>query len=233
VQKAVIETWEWDAGDHLEYSDLGAKGLSYETLVENTEIPSKVSDRMDQTILDALDVATDVPTVESTGADPLELFSDIKAMMDSQDVYLPQRDRFLILPAAAQPEFFTNDKMMSNDYVQLQLSNISEGKIGQLLGYQLIFLSEIRNGGLRYQLIDGGANTLWTCYATSKVSLGHAVGYGASRSAKGDGGIFKIQEIASEGGYFINAPFCDGAKVLLPKGVVRFTLKTKNYVKAA
>jgi hypothetical protein len=106
----------------------------------------------------------------------------------------------LILPAAAEPEFFTNDKMMSNDYVQLQMNNISEGKIGKLLGFELIFLNDIKGGGLKFKIIPGGAQKVWTCYATSKVSIGHALGYGANRSADGTGGIFKVQELANEGG---------------------------------
>jgi hypothetical protein len=229
VRKGIITTHEWDAGDYLDYFLLDKNNFSYETVVEKTLIPDAVCQRMDQTILDALDAAENPPTLQATVADPLAAFADIKAMMDSQELYIPQEDRFLILPAAAQPEFFTNDKMMSNNYVQLQLNNISEGKIGMLLGFRLIFLNDIKGGGLPYISIDGGASRVWTCYATSKVSIGHAVGYGANRTADGTGGIFKVQEIASEGGYFINAPFCDGAKVLLPNGIVRFTMQTKNY----
>jgi hypothetical protein len=65
----------------------------------------------------------------------------------------------------------------------------------------------------------------------SKVCVGHAVGYGANRSADGTGGIFKFQDMPSMGGVFLNAPFCDGAKVLVPEGVVRFSVTTKNYGK--
>jgi hypothetical protein len=55
------------------------------------------------------------------------------------------------------------------------------------------------------------------------------VGYGANRSADGSGGIFTITDVPQMGALFINAPYCDGAKVLVPEGVVRFTMKTKRY----
>jgi hypothetical protein len=229
MNKAIITTNEWDTGDYLDYFLLDKNNFSYETVVEKTLIPDAVCQRMDQTILDALHAAENVPSIQDPTEDPLALFSDIKAMLDSQKLFLPQEDRCLIIPAEAQPEFFTNDKMMSNDYVQLQINNISEGKIGKLMGFRLIFLNDIEDGGLKYQITSGGAKKLWTCYATTKVSIGHALGYGANRTADGTGGIFKVQEMASEGGYFINAPFCDGAKVLIPKGIVKFTLETKNY----
>jgi hypothetical protein len=229
VTKDVIQTREWDAGDYLDYFLLDKNNFSYDTVVEKTLIPDAVCQRMDQTILDALKADDKVLKINEPSTDPLSLFSDIKAMLDSQQINIPQTDRCLILPAAAQPEFFTNDKMMSNDYVQLQMNNISEGKIGRLLGFEIIFLNDIKDGGLVFKITSGGATKLWTCYATSKISIGHAVGYGANRTADGTGGIFKVQEIASEGGYFINAPFCDGAKVLIPNGIVRFTLETKNY----
>jgi hypothetical protein len=229
VKKDVIKTKEWDAADYLDYFLLDKNNFSYETVVEKTLIPDAVCQRMDQTILDALKAAEELPNIDDPLADPLALFSDIKALMDTQQLYIPEKDRCLIIPAAAQPEFFTNDKMMSNDYVQLQLNNISEGKIGRLLGFELIFLNDIKGGGLEYNITSGGAKRLWTCYATSKVSIGHALGYGANRTEDGTGGIFKVQELANEGGFFINAPFCSGAKVLIPQGIVRFSLETKNY----
>ncbi|MDR2576724.1 MAG: hypothetical protein LBC42_01600 [Puniceicoccales bacterium] len=88
------------------------------------------------------------------------MFADIKAMLDSEKKYIPLEDGFLVLPAESEPEFFTNDKFMSNDYVQLQMNNISEGKIGRIIGMQIIFLNNIPTGGLRRTPIDGGANLL-------------------------------------------------------------------------
>jgi hypothetical protein len=158
----------------------------------------------------------------------LSLLSNIKTMMDRDELFIPVEDRNLILPADCEPMFFTDDKFMSNNYVQLQMNNISEGRIGRILGFNIIFINEMKSGGLKYDTIDGGANRIWTCYATSNVCVASAVGYGADRTAGGSGGIFKLQEMANEGGYFINAPFCYGASVVLPNGVIRFTLKTPN-----
>jgi hypothetical protein len=158
---------------------LDKNNFSYENVVEKTLIPAAVCERMDQTILDALNIADNLPSIGGENVDPLDLFSDVKALMDSQKLFIPQQDRCLILPAASQPEFFTTDKFMSNNYIQLQLNNISEGKIGKILGYEIIFLNEMKDGGLLHKTMDGGANVLWTCYATSKVSIGHAAGYGA------------------------------------------------------
>ncbi|MDR2030196.1 MAG: hypothetical protein LBP65_01880 [Puniceicoccales bacterium] len=233
VTKATIGLADWDAGTYLDYFLLDKNNFSYEGFVERTGIPAAVCQRMDQTILDALTAANGVPTIDSGTTNPLSLFADIEAMMDEQELYIPTEDRYLILPAAAKPLFFTDDKMMSNNYVQLQLNNISEGKIGKILGFNLIFLNKIKWGGLESEPADCGANRLWTCYATSKVSIGHAAGYGANRSDEGTGGVFDMEKMAHRGGYFINAPFSDGAKVLLPKGIVRFTIKTKNYSTAA
>jgi hypothetical protein len=233
VDKGTIEVTDWDAGTYLDYFLLNKNNFSYDTFVERTGIPAAVCQRMDQTILDALAAANGVLNYDGGSTSLLAMLSDIEAMMDEQELYIPTEDRFLILPAAAKPLFFTDDKMMSNNYVQLQLNNISEGKIGKILGFNLIFLSKIKWGGLESELVDGGANRLWTCYATSKVSIGHASGYGANRSADGTGGVFKTEELAHRGGFFVNAPFSDGAKVLLPKGIVRFSLTTKNYAIAA
>jgi hypothetical protein len=229
AKEHVILTQEWHATGCLDYFLWDKNNFSYETAVEKTLIPDAVCQRMDQTILDVLNADDKVLKINEPSADPLALFSDIKAMLDSQELFIPQENRCLIIPAAAQPEFFTNDKMMSNDYVQLQMNNISEGKIGRLLGFELIFLNDIKGGGLEYEIVPGGATKIWTCYATSKVSIGHAVGYGANRSADGTGGIFQMENIPHKGGYFINALFCCGAKVLIPEGIVRFSLETKNY----
>ncbi|MDR3117592.1 MAG: hypothetical protein LBT98_03410 [Puniceicoccales bacterium] len=229
VTKATITVADWDAGTYLDYFLLNKNNFSYENFVERTGIPAAVCQRMDQTILDALTAASGVPTYDGGTTNLLAILSDIEAMMDEQELYIPMADRYLILPAAAKPIFFTDDKMMSNNYVQLQLNNISEGKIGKILGFNLIFFSKIRWGGLESELVDGGVNRRWTCYATSKVSIGHASGYGANRSPDGTGGVFKTEEMPHRGGFFVNAPFSDGAKVVIPKGIVRFTLTTKNY----
>jgi hypothetical protein len=186
IEKATIVVNAWDAAAYLDRFLLDQENFTHENAVQNTLIPSAVCNRMDQTIIDALNRPSKLPTVEG-GTDLLALFADIKALMDKQEAAIPAEDRSLILPAAAQPEFFTNDKFMSNDYMQWQLSNLSEGKIGKILGMNLIFLNDLPDGGLTRELADGGANVIWTCYAVSKVCVGHAVGYGANRSADGTG----------------------------------------------
>jgi hypothetical protein len=228
IDKTQIHTEMWDAADHLDYFLMDQVNFDYKSAVEQTLIPSAVCNRMDQIMIDALNEPVDLPTT-SYDADPLAMFADIKAMLDSEKKYIPLEDRFLVLPAESEPEFFTNDKFMSNDYVQLQMNNISEGKIGRIMGMQIIFLNNIPTGGLRRTPMDGGANLLWDCYAVSKYCMGQAVGYGGNRSADGKGGVFIVKDDPTYGGIFINAPFAYGAKVLIPDGVVRFNIKTKNY----
>jgi hypothetical protein len=113
------------------------------------------------------------------------------------------------------------------------MNNITEGKIGRIMGMQIVFLNNIPTGGLTRVAVDGGANLIWTCYAVSKVCVGQAIGYGGNRSADGKGGVFIVKDDPTYGGLFINAPFAYGAKVLIPEGVVRFNIKTKNYQSAA
>ena len=232
IEKTQIDTEMWDAADHLDYFLMDQVNFNYQNAVEQTLIPSAVCNRMDQIMIDALNKPADLPTI-SYNADPLAMFADIKALLDSEKKYIPLEDRFLVLPAESEPEFFTDDKFMSNDYVQLQMNNISEGKIGRIMGMQIIFLNNIPTGGLRRTPLDGGANLLWDCYAVSKTCVGQAVGYGGNRSADGKGGVFIVKDDPTYGGVFINAPFAYGAKVLIPDGVVRFNIKTKNYQQAA
>jgi hypothetical protein len=233
AKKAVIETEDWDAGTHLDYFLLDKNNFSYEKVVEKSLIPAAVCERMDQIVINALNKANDVRSIGGENTDILRLISDVRAMLDRDKLFIPQEDRFLILPADCEPLFFNDDKMMSNNFVQLQMNNISEGKIGRILGFKLAFVNDMKSGGLPHQVIEDGASLLWTCYATSKVSVASAIGYGANRSSDGTGGIFKMQDEASKGGYFINAPFSYGAKVVLPNGVVRFTVKTRNYQSVA
>jgi hypothetical protein len=232
VSKTQIDTEMYDAADYLDKFLLDRVNFNYESAVEKTLIPSAVCNTMDQIMIDALNKPDDLPTV-AYNSDPLAMFADIKAIMDAKEKSIPLEDRFLILPAEAQPEFFTNDKFMSNNYVQLQMSNISEGKIGRIIGMQVIFLNNIPIGGLDRIKIDGGANLRWTCYAVSKYCVGQAIGYGGNRSADGKGGVFIVNEEPTYGAIFLNAPFAYGAKVLVPDGVVRFNVTTKNYQEMA
>jgi hypothetical protein len=240
IDKTQISTEMWDAADHLDYFLLDQVNFNYESAVERTLIPAAVCNRMDQIVIDKLnepgldDKGKEIvlPTI-SYNSDLLAMFADIKALMDSEEKYIPLEDRFLVMPAEAEPEFFTNDKFMSNDYIQLQMSNISDGKIGRIMGMQIIFLNNIPTGGLKRVPMDGGANLLWDCYAVSKVCMCQAVGYGGDRSADGKGGVFIVKDDPVYGGIFINAPFAYGAKVLIPEGVVRFNVKTKNYQSVA
>jgi hypothetical protein len=228
INKTQISTEMWDAADHLDYFLMDQVNFNYENAVQKTLIPAAVCNRMDQIMIGALNGPTDLPTI-TYDTDPLAMFADIKALMDSEEKFIPQEDRFLVLPAEAEPEFFTNDKFMSNDYVQNQMNNISDGKIGHIMGMKIIFLNNIPTGGLKRVEVDGGANLLWTCYAVSKTCVGQAVGYGGSRTMDGKGGIFVVKDVPNYGSVFINAPFAYGAKVLIPQGVVRFNVKTKKY----
>jgi hypothetical protein len=232
IDKTQIHTEMWDASDHLDYFLMDQVNFDYQSAVEQMLIPSAVCNRMDQIMINALNEPADLPTV-ANDTDLLAMFADIKAMLDSEKKYIPLEDRFLVLPAEAEPEFFTNDKFMSNDYVQLQMNNISEGKIGRIMGMQIIFLNNIPTGGLNRKPTDGGASLIWDCYAVSKSCVGQAIGYGANRSASGSGGVFIVKDDPTYGGIFIDAPFAYGAKVLIPDGVVRFNIRTKNYQAAA
>jgi hypothetical protein len=225
VRKDVIRVQEWDTASYIDEFLLRKNNFDYENVVQKTLIPAAVSRRMDQTILDALNSAVGVPEV-AYSTDLLNLFSYVKKTLDNADMDIPEEERCLIIPTDCQPELFTNDKFMSNDYVQLALNNISEGKIGRIMGFELIFISQKKDTGLNYEPIDGGNNLLWTCYATSKISIGHAIGYGANRSIDGTGGILHVKPLEEYGSIFINALHSDGAKVLIPQGVVRFQLKT-------
>jgi hypothetical protein len=229
VKNDVITTNDWNAAEYLDYHWLYKNNFSYETLMEKTLIADAVCRRMDQTILDALGAAENVLCIREPAEDPLELFVEIKTMLDSQNLCLSQEDRCLIMPAAAWAEFSINDQMMSNNYIQEQICSTFDGKVGKLLGFKLIPMRNIDGGGLKYQITPDGTKKLWTCYATTKVSIGYAFGYGIARTADGTGGIFMLDKVPERCSALINAPFCDGAKVLIPNGIVEFTLETKNY----
>jgi hypothetical protein len=228
-----IDTDEFCASRYLSDFALGPGKFSYATAVEDTQIPLSVATRMDQTIIDALNNATGVQTINADSGDLLALFAESKEAMDGQALGIPTEDRFLILPMAAMPLFFVNGELAGNHYIQQQIDNIADGKIGCVMGMRLIFLDNIPSGGLSRTIIDGGANLCWTCYAVAKSCLGQALGYGTSRKAYGGGGIFRISDVPERCATFIGAPFACGAKVLIPEGIVRFHLVTKNYQRNA
>jgi hypothetical protein len=230
IRKDVITTHDWDTAAYLDEFLIRKNNFNYESAVQRTLIPAAVSQRMDQTIIDALDSAVGVPEVAFSD-DLLALFAEVQATLDEAEVEFPEEERNLILPTACKPDLFSNDKFTSNDYVQKELNSISKGKFGDIFGFNLIFMHRKTDGGLLYEPVDGGANLLWTCYATCKMAIGHALGYGANRSKEGTGGILHVKPLEERGSVFINAPHSDGAKVLLPQGVVRFQMKTKNYKK--
>jgi hypothetical protein len=225
AMKNVIVTKEQNVCVHLDYLPMDTDDL----LAVKTILFYGICQCMDQTILDALSEAKNIPLIQDFSEDPLTLFAATKAMLDERQGYSPDENRCLILPAAALPKLLTDGRMMSCGHVRRQLNNIYAGEISNPMGFQLIFLNDIKGGGLEYQITDEGSSRIWTCYATAQAGIGYAVDYGGNRVKGGSEEIFKIQEIANRGGYSATVSFCDGAKILIPEKIIRFTLKTKNY----
>jgi hypothetical protein len=204
----------------LDYYELGSrKNLPCEWVDERFKFSEAMARWPDKIILDALMEETQILTMENLSADPLTLLEQIKAELDSRGI--PAEGRCLIVPSAALPMFFSNTKIQP----LLSANDIAEGRIDNLLGFEVIFLM----AGLECQIVSGGANRRWTCYATSRGSIGQVFDFCSDCTADGSGKIFESQEVANRGGYSITVSFRSGAKVLIPERIVRFSLETENY----
>jgi hypothetical protein len=191
--------------DFLPYARCWHLVPNYENLLGQTSIPHAACEIMDRELIDTLNGQNDLSAVDYD-EDPMALLAGIKKLMDSDEKCIPTEDRFLVLPAEAEVDF----------------SRIFGDKLYEILGMRFVFFN---NPGLKNVAVDGGTNLLWTCYAVSKHSVGEVVGYGEELNGK----PLTVVDSPNGCGICIRTTFAYGAKVLNPKGVVRFNVKTKNH----
>jgi hypothetical protein len=155
----------------------------------------------------------------------VDLFGACKCAIDGAINDNPPVDgRKLILPVAAQKMMFNSEKFMSSLYVQHQMNDIMAGKAGRFLGFDTLFIPNRNRGGLYYEERPDGKR-LYTCYAVCPGAIHSAEGYGGNRVLN-NGGILKVDDMPHRGCVFIYVPYQAGAKVVLPKRIVRFYMLT-------
>jgi hypothetical protein len=213
VYKTTLHTENWEAGVYLDYFLLDDVNFDYKSFVQDRGLPDAISMRADQLVIDSMNVDTRMKEFTyQSGQALVDLFADCKVAIDSAiDDNPPVEGRQLVLPTAAQK-------------VQYQMNDIMSGKAGKFLGFNTRFIPNRKEGGLHYETRDDGKR-LYTCYAVCPGAVHSAEGYGGNRVLN-KGGILKIDDIPHKGCFFIYVPYRAGAKVVLPRRIVRFYMLT-------
>jgi hypothetical protein len=226
VRKVTIITQDWEAGAYIDYFLQDDVNFDYKKFVQDRGLPDAISMVADQIVIDALNVDTHMKEFAYDGGKQLvDLFADCQCTLDSAiDDDPPADGRKLILPVAAKRAMYNDDKFMSSLYVQHQMNDIMAGKAGRFLGFDTLFVPNRKQGGLMYETQADGRR-MYTCYAVCPGAVHSADGYGGDRVLN-NGGIIKVTDIPNRGCIFIYVPYQAGAKVVLPRRVVRFYMVT-------
>ena len=168
--------------------------------------------RSDQMVLDALANSSSSLTVANSiggSTTNVNVAKVLEAARLLNGKNCPSTDRYMAISADGLSALLSEDKAASQDYVMHKA--MSDGKIAQFLGFNIIMIGDMDEGGLA---IDGSSDR--TCFAWHKDSIGYAEGIGLKT---------EINYVPERASWLTHCMFSAGASAIDAEGVVIITAR--------